>query len=134
MAYLTVSRCRASKEVVSRTFCPFDLSKIAFLPDSVLTPLWRDGRPICTGSGLSVSRGWLFPEGGGVVGDPLGVAACGAAEDLFHLASEGRRLPAAPGVPGQQRLGERLGETVHHAVLGLLDNAIRSNKPLASPN
>jgi hypothetical protein len=28
-----------------------------------------------------------------VVGDPLGVGARGAAEDLFCLAGEGRRLP-----------------------------------------
>src|SRR5215217_389638 len=44
------------------------------------------------------------PEGGGVLVDPLGVGARGAAEDLFHLAAEGRRLPdllvPVPVVPG----------------------------------
>src|SRR5215204_1967797 len=54
---------------------------------------------------------FLFvPEGGGVVGDPLGVGAGGAAEDPLHLAGDRRRLPDLPGISGQQGLHERLGD------------------------
>src|SRR5215207_6799121 len=35
----------------------------------------------------------FVPEGGGVVGDPLGIGAGGAAEDPLHLAGDRRRLP-----------------------------------------
>ena len=41
----------------------------------------------------------LVLKGGGVVGNPLGEAVRGAAEDLFHLAGEGRCLPDLLGVP-----------------------------------
>src|SRR5215218_2163462 len=63
----------------------------------------------------------FVPEGGGVVGDPLGIGAHGAAEDPLHLAGDRRRLPDLPGVPGHQRLDEGLGNPLlDHALLGHL--------------
>src|SRR5215216_5323921 len=60
-------------------------------------------------------------EGGGVVGDPLGIGARGAAEDPLHLAGDRRRLADLPGIPGQQGLDERLGDALlDHALLGYL--------------
>ena len=60
------------------------------------------------------------PEGGGVVCDPLGVGARGAAKRIVHVAGgKVLRLPEVLGVPGHQGRDKRLGETVRdHALPG----------------